>query len=902
MTRLLKIPGTLLLVAVMATACATVPPAPATSTATSTSTAASTAQTQPSATAAHGGPQAGPGAQQQQRSIADLTKASRRHDGLFTIFQDTVTGTTRMLIRRDQVGREFIYWSYVVDGVVDAGVFRGAFGDNKVFTVERTFDRITFVQQPTHLHFDPDNALARAADANVSPAIMAVSKIVASDTAKGEYLIETDDVFLAETFQMVKFPAPPTARPGQFFTLGRLSRPKSVVSAVRSYPLNTDVVVDYVYDNDAPLNWGGDGVLDPRFVTIRVQHSLIEMPENDYQVRFEDPRIGYFTNQQTDMISADAAPWRDVITRWHLVKKDPSAAISEPVEPIVWWIENTTPHHLRDIIRDATLAWNEAFESAGFRNAIEVRIQPDDADWDAGDIRYNVLRWTSSPNPPFGGYGPSFTNPRTGQILGADVMLEWVYLTNRIREEQVFGAAALPAFEAFDANAAEPLHAHDRHHCSFGLHMQQTVMFGREALLGLGADETEVQELVRQALAELILHEVGHTLGLNHNMMASYALTRQDLEERGRGALASVMDYGNVNVSLAGRPQGDYYTYRPGPYDHWAIEWGYSTAATDPAAERAATGRAATERAAADPAAERARLDAIAARSTEKALVFGNDADDMRAPGKAIDPRINVNDLSDDAMGWAADRITLTTQLMGTLRQRFDRPGGDFHAMRNAYLVLTGQQASALATTSRFVGGVYRDRAVIGQPGADRPFQPVSRADQKRAMDILAQHAFAPDAWDSPDGVVDHLMMRRRGFNFFAGTEDPKIHERVLNSQRGILAHLLHPATLQRMTDSRLYGNAYPVAEMMTDLTNAVFQADLQGNVNTFRQNLQIEFVRGLVNLYGSSSHDHMSRSAALHNLRRIETMMARKRAGNLETQAHTQHVLHTIRKALEVR
>jgi hypothetical protein len=866
MNRQLTTHAALLAVATLLAGCATVKPAP-------------TPAPRPA------GAQAGPGGQQQQRSIAELTRASQRHEGLFTIFQDTVTGTIRMLVQRDQVGREYIYWSYTVDGVVDAGHVRGGYGDNKVFTVERNFDRISFVQQPTHLHFDPASPLARAADANVSTAVMAVAKIVASDEAKGEYLIEADELFLTEAFRMVKWPTSPTARPGQIFTLGRLSRPKSLVSAVRSYPLNTDVIVDYVYENETPLNWGGSGVLDPRYVTIRIQHSLIALPENDYQPRFEDPRVGYFTDRQTDMLSADAAPYRDLVTRWHLVKKDPSAVLSEPIEPIVWWIENTTPHHLRDIIRDGTLAWNQAFESAGFRNAIEVRIQPDDADWDAGDIRYNVLRWTSSPNPPFGGYGPSFTNPRTGQIIGADIMLEWVAMTNRLRAEHVFDIAALPPFEPFDAESHEHEHVHpyDRHRCDYSLHMQKTMLFGREALLGIGADEATLQEFSRQYLMELILHEVGHTLGLNHNMMASFAMTREDIQRPGQPVVGSVMDYANVNVAAPGQRQGDFYTSRPGPYDHWAIEWGYSPAL-------------------ADPAAEQARLNAIAARSTQKALVFGNDADDMRAPGKAIDPRINTGDLTDDALGWATDRIALTSQLLGTLRNRFDRDGGDYHAMRNGYLILTGQQAGALSTVSRYIGGVYRDRATVGQQGATRPFTPVSRAEQRRALDVLARHAFAPNAWDSPDGVVDHLMMRRRGFGFFAGTEDPKVHDRVLNTQRGLLAHVLHPVTLQRMTDSRLYGNSYSVAEMMAELTNAVFSADLAGNVNTFRQNLQIEYVNRLVGLYGSDSHDHVSRSAALHNLRRIETMMAGKRGGNLETQAHTQHVLHTIRKALEVR
>jgi len=199
-----------------------------------------------------------------------------------------------------------------------------------------------------------------------------------------------------------------------------------------------------------------------------------------------------------------------LIHRWHLVKKDKNAKLSEPVEPIVWWIENTTPLELRDTIRDAALAWNEAFEVAGFQNALVVKVQPDDADWDAGDIRYNVLRWTSSPNPPFGGYGPSFVNPRTGQILGADVMLEYIFVANRLHVERIFASAGL------DLEEAEATGQHfDPRRCSLGHHLHLSTLFGAEGLQAAGAPAVKTTELIKDSIYYLILHELGHTLGLN---------------------------------------------------------------------------------------------------------------------------------------------------------------------------------------------------------------------------------------------------------------------------------------------------------------------------------------------------------------------------------------------------
>ena len=159
-------------------------------------------------------------------------------------------------------------------------------------------------------------------------------------------------------------------------------------------------------------------------------------------------------------------------------------------------------YELRDYIKQGVLAWNVAFEAAGFKNAIEVKVQPDDADWDAGDIRYNVLRWTSSPDPVFGGYGPSMTNPRTGEILGADIMLEWVYLTNRVNYDAIFNEDS------------------DHKNCSSSSYIQDGMILAE-------AIEVNDPKIIEQAIIRLTLHEVGHTLGLNHNFKgATYMISR----------------------------------------------------------------------------------------------------------------------------------------------------------------------------------------------------------------------------------------------------------------------------------------------------------------------------------------------------------------------------------------
>ena len=278
-----------------------------------------------------------------KKSIKDLTKSSKKIEGLFTIYQDTITGSTQMVISKNQLEKEYIHFAQIADGVMDAGrINRGSYRGSKVFKVEKFFDKIEFITQNTSFYFDPDNAISKSKDANISKGIMASLKIEAHDKERGLYLIKADDLFLKETFIQIK----PSARPGTSptaFKLGGLDKGKTKINDIKSYPENTNLEVEYVYSTSSLLNAGSNAVSDGRNVSIKVFHSLIAMPKNDYEPRFDDPRVGYFTNEVTDQTSASSTPYRDLINRWHLKKKNPEQALSEPVKPITWWMENSTP-------------------------------------------------------------------------------------------------------------------------------------------------------------------------------------------------------------------------------------------------------------------------------------------------------------------------------------------------------------------------------------------------------------------------------------------------------------------------------------------------------------------------------------------------------------------------------
>ncbi len=817
-------------------------------------------------------------------TIASKLKNAVAYDGLMKVYQDTTDGKLYLKLSADQFNREFIYWSYAENGVASVGFNRGSFRANEVFRIRRYLDQVQFEIQNTAYYFDPSNALSKSAEANISPAVLLSEKVIAEDRAKGEVLIDATGLFLGEVLDRVKAPSTPGSRE---FGLGTLSKTKSRLTNVRSYPENTDVVVDLVYDNPNGVG-GGPDVTDSRYVTVRLQHSILAMPAADYVPRRDDARVGYFGQQINDMTSPAAANYRDVINRWKLVKKNPDEPLSEPVEPITWWIENTTPLEFRDVIQRAGEAWNEAFEKAGFKNAVVVKVQPDDASWDAGDIRYNVLRWTSSPFPPFGGYGPSFTNPRTGQILGADIMFEYVFVANRLKQAALYNNLGL-----VDALAEEPEHESDHGDhaaCRAGHYLQQSALFGMQALAASGASEAQKKRYLEESLYYLVLHEMGHTFGLNHNMKASQLHLPKDIHNRALteqvGLVGSVMDYPAVNVSLDPSKQGQYFTTKPGPYDLWAIEYGYSTGH-------------------ADADAEEARLNEILARSTEPALTFGNDADDMRSPGKAIDPRVNVNDMSGDAIAYGVERMQLVNKLYGTLLSNYRKDGQSYQELVQAYAILGGEVNNAASAISRYVGGVYVERGFPGQPGAKDPFTPVSLADQKRAMNALKTYVFAPTAFDAAAPVWKYLQQQRRGFGFFSQTEDPKVHDRSLAIQRNVLAHLLHPAVMKRLTDSKLYGNQYSVAAMTADLTDALFAADWTTSVNGFRQNAQLEYVDRLLDIAGlsekpASGYDRPSQSAALAQIQRIRQQVRLNPGTDAETKAHRAHLALKLDKALD--
>ena len=809
-------------------------------------------------------------------TLAEKVKGQSKNTGLFTLYQDTAIGNVQMYIRKDQLGKEFIYESFSISGPTTLFLNQSMHRSNLVFKIKKAFDKIEFEIVNTGLFYDKNNPVSKTAEVDKPEAIFFSDKFVFEDSLG--YLVNADGLFLSEKLDPVKPNFPPGPASANIFNLGNLNLAKSKYAHLRSFSDNTDVVVDLSYDNPNTTNDGGPDIADPRYVRVRMQHSFIAMPNNNFISRKDDPRVGYFMSERNDQTSISPTPYKDMIHRWDLQKKDPAAAMSEPVSPLVYWIENTTPLEYRQIVYESGMKWNEAFEKAGFKNALEMKIMPDTATWDPADIHYNVIRWVASSQPSYGAIGPSFVNPRTGQILGADITIEWFSgSATPINDELYNGSNAVP-FTTMNIP-----HLVMKDNCNLANELRAQYSAGLTVLEVNEATPAEIKLMHKQFLTYLIMHEMGHTLGLNHNMKSSQMLSPSEVNNttitHSIGTMGSVMDYPAINIALDKTKQGDFYTTKAGPYDLWAIEFGYRPFKAEE---------------------EEAGLNKILSRSTEPYLVFGNDGDDMRAPGSGIDPRINTNDFTNDAIAYAEDRFKIVNNLMGKLVTKYSKTGKSYAELRTRYGSLLGQRRNMIAAVSRYIGGIYIDRSFPEQKSAEKPYTPAPFAIQKKAMASLGKYVFAPDAYASDAKVFPYLQIQRRGFNQGRG-EDYKATASLNALSTTALDQILHPATLQRITNTRLYGNEYAITDVMNDLVKNIFDADINGNVNVYRQYLQNSFVKMNIQMVADNSVlDQVSKSAVYYTLKKLKSKLANANMGNEETKAHRATLIFSIEKALK--
>lgn len=629
---------------------------------------------------------------------------------------------------------------------------------------------------------------------------------------------------------------------------------------------------------------------DPRSFFVGTVYSFAQLPAQPMAPRRADPRIGHFSDIVQD-VSTDlkSNPRQYHVNRWRLEKADPAAAVSEPKQPIVFWLDRNIPQRYRASVEAGILEWNKAFERIGFRNAIVAKQQPDDADWDDMDARHASIRWFTGADVGFA-IGPSHTDPRTGEILDADIGMSDIFgrSARRFLVEDVGGTGAAAAALAL------PGMPHDHAACTYAREAAAEMSFALDLLetrAELAPDSPEAEAFVQAVVKDTIMHEVGHTLGLKHNFRASTVYTRAQLQDRGftekNGISGSVMDYNAYNIATAGERQGSYNNGALGPYDYWAIEYAYKPIA---------------------PADEAAELARIAARSSEPLLAFADDADAGGGPGNdGIDPLVNRFDLGDDPLAYYRKRLQLSLELWERVQERAPRPGDEATRQRRVLLSGFRQLGHATGLVGKYVGGMYTTRDLPGTTGR-AAYVPVEPAKQREALRFLATGLFNADSFRFKPQFLASLSP---DYNEWDRGGPVSIPAAVLQLQTTALDRLLSPGTASRLLDLPLYVPAaqqrglISLNEVYGTVQKAVWSELASGReIDRLRRNLQREHLKRVQTLLTRGSAALPADALSLVRMNAVELQGELRRAAarptlSVESRAHLQDSLAALTEAL---
>ena len=738
-----------------------------------------------------------------------VTKDATRKEGMFNAW--TKRENIYWEIRKNQLGVPFLLNASYAKGIGLVGQLGGLPIADGLMQFERQGDHIFLtVPQSRIISNGADSSYQRAVNLTFGNSVLQSFKIESEKDST--VLIDMAPFFVSDALDLT------TRLRGSTNKSFRFDKERSTVTSHKAFPKNMEVEAQLTFSPNDRENLSLNTVPDIRYVPISVHYSFLELPKDPMVPRLVDDRVGYFLEAYKDM-SRDSKDdyWVRYINRWRLEKKDPTAALSEPKQPIVFYIENTIPVEWRPYVKAGIEEWNKAFEKAGFKNAIVAKDQPDDPNWDAEDARYSTIRWITSSEPSFGAIGPSQTDPRTGEILNADILMEGsmiVGYSNTYRRwvgpETVEEMMGMPPAD-LDKQGLD-----GRFACSAGAGMADEGAFLTTALRldgMLPPGQPVPKEFIGAGLKSVTMHEVGHTLGLRHNFKSSAAVPREKLHDKAwiaeNGTTGSIMDYDTPNVSPDPATQAQYFSPTIGTYDLWAISYGYTPSGAKNADD------------------DYKAVEPIARQSSQQGNYYATDEDTY--PADALDPRCNIYDLGDNPLAFSKERVAFVSKLWKDpqLESKLMKDDDSYLALRRGMDTMLLQYARGLSHARKYIGGQYASKAHKGDPGAPAPFVPVSAADQRDAMAFLADRAFSPTAFDVAPEVLSKIGKEQNfdwGNNLFAyGRQDYPFVQRVLQIQTVTLGGLLDPSLIARLREQETrLAQPFRVEDLFKSLTGSI--------------------------------------------------------------------------------
>lgn len=859
--------------------------------------------------------------------FAEVVKDTEESAGLFTLYKKKDDREILLEIQPEQLNQNFLCVITLNSGIGQAPLIRGMPLQDMMFYFQKVHNNVHFVVRNVNFRTEAGDPLQRSLDNSFSDSVLYSLPIKSIHPTRQSLLISLNDLLTIEQDLSQLNAYLPILLDSSYTK----DLSKSYFGSTKAFPLNLEIESVYGFTSDNP-SVSIPSLADSRGFSLKVRYSFSEIPVNNgYQPRLADERVGYFITAYRDFSETRKEPFVRYINRWHLEKKDPNAPLSPPKEPVVFWLENTIPLEYRDAIREGVLMWNQAFAKAGFIDAIEVRQMPDDATWDPADVRYNTIRWSSSFQPWFLGFGPSRVNPLTGQILDADIILdanvirimkgEYRHLVDPGNEVSGLNKlASLSMCTGMENSAMLPNSSpetaifysgsdigglfsqlRDRHDLCYGMEAPQNLAVAAMSLSmqhNLLPSSPEMQEFVHQYLRFLAAHEVGHTLGLRHNFHGSTMLTPEQLHDRTitreKGLTSSVMDYLPVNLAPPGMEQGDYFSQVVGPYDRWAIEYGYKPID------------------AFSPEGEWRSLEDIAQRAVEPELAYATDEDAF----DILDPAANVFDLSSDMLQYSQWQLENARALWSRLDRRYLVSDDSYTQVRNQFDSLYFYYLRQVRNVVLYVGGQSFQRI---RPGGDRrrlPFEPIPVEKQRQALQTIQEYVFDEDAFQFSPELLNKLAPDRWshwGTRTLVFPLDYPIGSRILYLQQIVLSSLLSPPRLIRLRDLELKtapGESLTIPELFDTLKQGIWTEVLANQkqlteISSTRRSLQrqhLDLLAAMVLRQTQVPED--ARTLAWYNLLTLDealekTLKQRQDDLDLATVAHLQETRARISQIL---
>ncbi len=836
--------------------------------------------------------------------FADVTRDATSKAGYLTVW--TKDDKTWLEIPVDRLNQPFFLSASLASGLGERGFWPGLMGGRQqMVELRRVGNTVQMVARNLQVRAPDGTPLARAVGESYSESLIGVAPLAAAAHPTRKSLLVDVQALLGGDI-----PGTQTALEANYRLPYVHDRSNSSVERTRTSGDGTAITMRSHFTvpklptppvfapgapppNPAALPNPPTVVPDARSLFLSYTYTLAPLPLEPMKTRRADQRVGYFTEAYFDLANDNGGDARThLVRRWRLEKKDPAAAVSEPKKPIRVVMDRNIPEKWRPALREAILEWNKAFERAGFKNAIAVEQQSNDADWSSLEgTNILAVRWFALEGPGATAVGPSQSDPRTGEILrGAAIIPEnWARLERtRVRE-------TLPAVAQQNR---ESLTAED--FCSYGNDALEEASSGLELLALRGEidpNSPQGERYIAGALKDVTMHEVGHALGLRHNFRASTGVTPAQLRDpkftAANGVSNSVMDYNGLNISLDGEPIADYVMPTLGAYDYWAIEYGYREF---PAAT------------------ETAQLAALAAQSeTNPTLAYSTDEDIF-----GIDPLVNQRDLGDDPLAYAQRNIKLGRELWARTQSRVLPEGDDLTLYRRNLSRSLAALGNAVPMVAKYVGGTYTSRSLSG--GKQALLVPVPAAKQKAALDLLVSEVFTTTALRFDPKIMSRLgveQLERTGPNRFVANVDYSIADAVLAIQRSALDALMSDGLASRLSDAETKvvdtKSLLSFADVQEQVRTATWselkgkgakEVAKRGEIESLRRSLQREHLRrlaaGLLRPTSAAATDVRAvyRQAALRLESELKAAVA---AGGWTSiaQAHLADSLATVSEAL---